>query len=470
MPTFSVIAFDRLLEPGASSKSVDMSVPNSKPVSHSMPVPEGPSKLERRNSTSVMERKPHRPPIRPALYATPETTPLPDSPTSFPPSPYIVNHKRRGPRLLKSYSDQDVSLHQKSGDEEKLNGSLHQKPGDEEKLNGIANNAEAKVETSPVDDSLTFTVPKPSQVQHSNGVHPNGCSNGNLDTSNGVLRSSNVELDTSSMTNGSAREDDFFQQAAAASERDSDRDDFFDPKDNMSVTSNTDGEGNAGTERSASMSIPAGEFYDAWEELSSEGGHGKQLSACDLETELREMRLSLVMEIEKRKQAEESLDNLRNQWQRIRQQLSLVGLTLPADPTVTTEHEQLGSDPAEELGQQLYLARFVSNSIGRAIARAEMEAELEDQIESKNFEIARLCDKLHNYEAMNQEMVQRNQDVIELARREREKKAKRQRWVWGSIATALTLGTAALAYSYYPSGRGSPTYHSESSESDNAGK
>lgn len=147
-------------------------------------------------------------------------------------------------------------------------------------------------------------------------------------------------------------------------------------------------------------------------ELSSESGHGQQLSVCDLETELSEMRLSLLMEIEKRKQAEESLNNLRNQWQRIREQLSLVGLTLPADPTVATEHEQLGSDPAEELGQQLYLARFVSNSIGRAIAKAEMEAELEDQIESKNFEIARLCDKLHNYEAMNQEMVQRNQDVL----------------------------------------------------------
>ncbi|XP_050383135.1 uncharacterized protein LOC126799912 [Argentina anserina] len=466
MPTFSVIALDRLFEPGASSKSADMSVPNSKSVSHKMPVPEGPSKLERRNSTSVMERKPHRPPIRPALYATPETTPLPDSPTLFSPSPYIVNHKRRGPRLLKSYSEQDVSLHQKSGDEEKLNGSLHQKSADEEKLNGTANSAEAKVEISAVDHSLAFTVPKPSEVQQSNGVHPSGSSNGNLDISNGVLRSSNVELGTS--TNGSAMEDDLFQQAAIASEID--RDDFFDPKDNMSVTSNTDGEGNAGTERSAPFGIPAGEFYDAWEELSSEGGHSQQLSGCDLETQLREMRLSLVMEIEKRKQAEESLNNLRNQWQRIRQQLSLVGLTLPADPTITTEHGQLGSDPAEELGQQLYLARFISNSIGRAMAKAEMEAELEDQIEAKNFEIGRLCDKLHNYEAMNQEMVQRNQDVIELARREREKKAKRQKWIWGSIATAITLGTAALAYSYYPSGTGSPTYHSEASESGDAGK
>lgn len=251
MPTFSVIALDRLLEPGASSKSVDMSVPNSKPVSHSMPVPDSSSKLERRNSTSVMEGRPRRPPIRPALYTTPETTPLPDSPTSFSPSPYIVNHKRRGPRLLKSYSEQDVSL--------------HQKPGDEEKVNGDANNVGAKVEHSPVDDLFTFTVPQPTEVQHSNGVHPSGSSNGNLDTSNGQLRNSNVELGASSMSNGPAREDELLKQTAQNSERDSERDDFFDPKDSMSVTSATDGEGNPGTERSAHMGLLAGEFYDAWE-------------------------------------------------------------------------------------------------------------------------------------------------------------------------------------------------------------
>ncbi|KAL6127589.1 hypothetical protein ACLB2K_070953 [Fragaria x ananassa] len=40
-------------------------------------------------------------------------------------------------------------------------------------------------------------VPKLSQVEHSNGVHPSGSSNSNLDDiSNGVLRSSNIELGT----------------------------------------------------------------------------------------------------------------------------------------------------------------------------------------------------------------------------------------------------------------------------------
>ena len=147
-------------------------------------------------------------------------------------------------------------------------------------------------------------------------------------------------------------------------------------------------------------------------ELSSESGQGQQLSVSDLEVELREMRLSLIMEIEKRKHVEESLNNMRRQWQRIREQLSLVGFTLPEDPTVASGHEQLGCDPAEDLCQQVYLARFVSNTIGRGLIRAEMEMEMEAQVESKNFEIARLMDKLRNYEAMNQEMVQRNQDVL----------------------------------------------------------
>lgn len=119
------------------------------------------------------------------------------------------------------------------------------------------------------------------------------------------------------------------------------------------------------------------------------------------------------MEIEKRKQAEESLNDMRNQWQRIRQQLAQVGLTLPADPiAVAEEGEQPNIDPAEEICRQVYLARFVSESVGRGIAKAEMEAQMEAQIETKNFEIARLWDRLHYYEAMNREMSQRNQEAV----------------------------------------------------------
>lgn len=118
------------------------------------------------------------------------------------------------------------------------------------------------------------------------------------------------------------------------------------------------------------------------------------------------------MEIENRKQAEEALDIMRSRWSRIRHQLSVVGLTLPADPIALAEDDQLGVDPVEELCRQVYLARFVSHSIGRGIAKAEVEMGMETQMESKNFEIARLLDKLHYYEAVNREMSQRNQEAV----------------------------------------------------------
>lgn len=145
-------------------------------------------------------------------------------------------------------------------------------------------------------------------------------------------------------------------------------------------------------------------------ELSSDAA--TQNSASDVEAELREMRLSLLMEIEKRKQAEESLNNMRNQWQSIRQGLYLAGIILPADLTAVAEGEQLNSDPVEDLCQQLYVARFISNTIGRATVRTEVEMEMEAQLESKNFEIARLMERLHCYETMNHEMSQRNQEAV----------------------------------------------------------
>ncbi|PON71445.1 netrin receptor DCC [Parasponia andersonii] len=475
MPTFTALALDTLLEPGAS-KSVDKSVP--RPVPKPKPGPN--SKLERRNSTSVSERRTNRPPITPALYATPEATPLPDSPTSFPPSPYIINHKRRGPRLLKSSSESNVLSRQKGQDEEKVNGHVK--------------NAETKVNLVE-NDSVTFTVAELVEEPRVRDYPDCGSSNGKLgngrvqlesrngklgnsieESGDGKLGNSNeefvngkVELGSSSLSNGPVTVHDSLKQVTFTPERESEREDFFDPQESMSFTSNTDGEDDAEGERSLQLTTPMGEFFDAWDELSSESGQQPVLR--DVEAELREMRLSVLTEIEKRKQAEEALSDMQKQWQRIRQQLSLVGLTLPAEATPVDGEEQLDSDTGEELCRQVYIARFVSNSIGRGLARAEVEKEMEAQIEAKNFEIARLCDKLRNYEAMNQEMVQRNRDVLELARRERvRRERRRQRWIWGSIASALTLGTVALAWSYLPSGTGSPTPDSQVPQSEGGAK
>lgn len=124
------------------------------------------------------------------------------------------------------------------------------------------------------------------------------------------------------------------------------------------------------------------------------------------------MRLSLLMEIEKRKQAEETLQSMQQQWQILREKLGAVGLRLPADFTALIEDSQSDFDPADDICRQIELTRFVSESIGRGIAKAEAEAEMEAQLEVKNFEITRLCDRLHYYETMNQEMSQRNQETI----------------------------------------------------------
>lgn len=254
MPTFTALALDTLLEPGGS-KSADKSVPNSKPVSNSKPVPN--SKLERRNSASVAEKRVPRPPITPALYATPEATPLPDSPTSFPPSPYIVNHKRRGPRLLKSFSEANVSLCHKDRDEE---------------VNGHAKNTETKDVKLMENKPVIFTVAGPAEENEVNGVRDSGSSNGKLGngkvvpgSSNGPFGNIKVKLGGGSMSNGSALEDDSMNQVASISERDSEREDFFDPQESMSYTSNTDGEDNVETERSVQLTTPMGEFFDAWE-------------------------------------------------------------------------------------------------------------------------------------------------------------------------------------------------------------
>ncbi|KAK7346414.1 hypothetical protein VNO80_20933 [Phaseolus coccineus] len=416
MPTFTAIAFDRLIEPGASKPSY-----RSAPVP--MPVP---TKLQRRSSEPTVTKKPApRPQLKPALYATPEVTPLPDAPSSFPPSPYIVNHKRRGPRLLKSSSEANVQAKEKDIDYPNANGKSNDSvvacsDGD---LQVNSTNAES-------------VIAKEVQV---NGVHDTG-----LSSNDGCdLGHRHSESESSGVLNGPHMD----KVVALNLERAGECEDFFDPHDSMSIKSCTDGEDNTGMERAVKRS----EFFDAWEELSSDSG--TQNSHRDMESDLREIRLSLLMEIEKRKQVEESLNSLQSHWERLRQGLSHVGIVLPAD--LTSEGEQLSSDPMEDVFQQLYITRFISNSIGRGIARAEVEMEMEAQLESKNFEIARLLERLHCYETMNREMSQRNQEAVEMARRERQRRSRRQRWIWGSITTTLALGTAAIVWSYLPVGRGS---------------
>ncbi|XP_047955957.1 uncharacterized protein LOC125201674 isoform X2 [Salvia hispanica] len=395
-------------------------------------------------TTTVVDREHHWTQISPALYATPESTPLPDSPSSFPPSPYIINHKRRGPRLMKSFSEYDVATWKNKSDEIKVDKN--------------ESRAEKGVPSGCKDDSSIPTeVIDPAMDDYASRSGTGNAIQKNLTCVLNEKYGSSKIANSPVGKNGATKSVNFnLQQDGVVGSP-------VDPQESVSLETVGESEGNGGAERSyLSQATPITEFYDAWEELSSESGH--QHPPPDFETELREIKLTLLMEIEKRKEAEENLNILQSQWQRICEQSSLVGLNLPADPTALGEGEE-PVDPAAEICQQVYLTQFVSNSIGRGIAKAEVEMEMEAQIELKNSEIARLLDRLHYFEAVNQEMSYRNQEVV--ARRLRQRRKRRQRWIWGSISAALTLGSGVLLYSYLHGGKGSSSQSSaQSSETD----
>ncbi|XP_057514822.1 uncharacterized protein LOC130796442 [Actinidia eriantha] len=311
MPTFTAIALDRLIESGASkSMTIRKNVHDSKSGRINNTTN---SKLERgmnNSSKPPLERRNNR---TPALYATPESTPLPDSPSSFPPSPYIINHKRRGPRLLKSYSEDDIAAHKRAIEEEKVDEN--------------AKLTENEATDSAKDATSTVSIPSPGEEERVNG------------TCNGEHGVNHLANGLTSQ-NGSAVQNRLMKSVASNCEEGGELEDFL-PQDSISAKSNTEGESNSGVERSLYLNQPVAEFYDACDELSFESG--PQPSPRDVEAELREIRLTLLMEREKRKQAEETLDDMRTKWLTIRQQLSLVGLTLPADPIASMRMR--GADP-----------------------------------------------------------------------------------------------------------------------------
>ncbi|OVA18759.1 hypothetical protein BVC80_1831g328 [Macleaya cordata] len=404
MPTFSAITLDRFLEPGAT-----------KPVSGK----QGNSNLEKKRDVLKSGEKFQGRQISPALYTTPETTPLPDSPFSFPPSPYIINHKRRGPNLQKSFSQSDV---------------LERAVEEDVRVDENGRSSHEKVSHSLEDVSFMAKLPNICEEVDENGF------NGG-------------KVEISSLNDGLGETNDLSMSIGNDLERENVCDDFFDPQESLSVTSTTEGEDNVWGERSFKLNTPISEFFDACEELSSGSSH--QYFLRDFDAELRDIRLNLLMEIERRKRAEDALNSMVRQWERLREQLSLVGVTLPAASTIAAEDEKLDCDPAEELCQQVSVARAVANAVGRGSAKAEVEMEMESWIEAKNFEIARLSDRLHYYETVNHEMSQRNQEAVEMSRHQREIRKRRQRWIWSSIGITIALGSAALAWSYLPTAKGS---------------
>ena len=142
--------------------------------------------------------------------------------------------------------------------------------------------------------------------------------------------------------------------------------------------------------------------------MSSDGG---TRSSRVMDDDLREMRLSLLMEIERRTQAEEALEIWQQEWKNLSDHLSLIDLSLPS-PSIAEDSDGSSVDPGAELCQQIMVSQLVAAAITRRFARAEVESDMETMIATKNFEIARLSDRVQYYEAANREMSQRNQEAI----------------------------------------------------------
>lgn len=323
------------------------------------------------------------------LYATPKEIPLPYSPYSSPPSPYILNHKARRPAPLLKGSSDDVE-------------------------------ATTTSSTSSEDDVLGRPVWDSTPPQ------------GNFWGKKSASHISNGDIGSADADNCLAQESYLLESVRTKANKDHVPEYFYDRGQSVSFTSNS------GAENSHNLSSSGGEFYDARDELSTDSGTPSSVNNMEAE-----LRLSLLMESEKRRQAEETLEEMQVHWRRLRQQLAHVGLFLPLDPTST----QYSMNIADELRCQIEFTRFVSDSLDIELAKAEVEMEMTSELEAKKFEITQLSNRLHYSETVNQEMSQRNQEAIEDARREKKKKRKRrQRWICGSIAVSITLGGAVLAY------------------------
>ncbi|GER51883.1 protein kinase superfamily protein [Striga asiatica] len=191
-----------------------------------------------------------------------------------------------------------------------------------------------------------------------------------------------------------------------------------------------------------------GEFFDAIEDFSTDSSVSNVHTCCSrTESELHATRLSLLEEIEKRKNAEENLVSMHTQWERIRNLMSEAGLTFPAPPVANGSIPQ-DNNLMDQISQEVVVSRFVAEAIGRGQARAEAEEAALSVIEMKDQEISRLRDRLQYYETVNHEMSQRK--LVEVARKQQERKKRRRRWLWGFMGLSITIGASFVAYSYFP--------------------
>ncbi|CAA7405744.1 unnamed protein product [Spirodela intermedia] len=371
--------------------------------------------------------------ISPKLYATPEPTLIvptggisSSSLTSVSsPSPYVVNHKRRDlPRP-------PPPLPSTSNDKGGAFPPIHLEGSDSA--------------TKAPNSTMEVTV-----RELTNGTH--GGRSDEQEDEEGLrkVEDENNSSDLRSHSGGLSE-----KECPDASIDDDMDDNFFDPRELMSTVSSSDTEDGGSVLRSGSGRCHTplaslSEFYDANEDFFSDGSVSRASPSfrASIEADLRSIRLDLFEEMDRRKKAEDALEHLQNILQRMAEQLS------PVSAVTFSLSRPGGKDPlwdassAAQFCQEVIVTRMVSEALERGLAGAEAEAAAEAVIEVKNHEIARLRDRLQYYEAVNQEMSQRNQEAIELARRQRQRRKVRRRWVVGCVGLSIAVGASLMAFSY----------------------
>lgn len=233
-------------------------------------------------------------------------------------------------------------------------------------------------------------------------------------------------------------------------------DDFLEPHVSINVgTSGSDAEDGGSLRPSKLGNQPLfsspnqDEYYDTADEFFSDGSFSNSSPSFkrSIENELHILRLTLIEESSRRERAEENLLYLNKQYEKLLKCLSHSRLLFPELPNLESLNKEV--DPTE-LYQEIVVLKLVSEALETDLAKDEVEEIFKGIIASKNHEISRLRDRMLYYEAMNREMSQRNQEIVDLARKRRLRRGRMCKWIWSCAGLFITAGASILAYSYLP--------------------
>eukprot|EP00250_Pteridium_aquilinum_P007037 c16835_g1_i1 orf=312-1625(-) len=395
MPALSFTSLDRLIEPASSS-----------------PSKEAASSTDRSTPFSFY----------PPLYATPPQQ-RPPSPSSFSPSPYVLNFKRRGP------AQQQQNGGKASTVEASADSTLQQQQ-------------QQRVDTLQCEDTADVPV---EQNTFANVAKVSANGNGASRKAGDVIAEYEVfemELDRRDALNnafahrnkGPFKKDTQFCKNSSAN---------IDPgigRELPPVRASL-GSSLAINEEPEFFDAPDSVFSDSASEdevCPSSTQSGKCPGGCGGRTARR-----LEEEIARRIKAEETVALWQKRWNEMAKRCSSNGISICSQAGEVLEKD---GNSFEGFTQELLVARLVGGAIASAVVRAEKDGELENMLAIKNREISRLWDKLQYLELVNREMSQRNQEVTELAQRRRKRRQRRQKLALGGFCAAFCIGTAGLVF------------------------